>query len=139
VVRIDPRTGTAENGTLILARLPDTKPPKGNTIRPRALAVGPDGRVYVAGASASVPPVDKDVFWNEAEGPGAFFIALNPDFSRAHATKPAGGSANAIALSPQSVALVGDAKANIKPVHAIQEAPSGEADGWIVVLPALGR
>ena len=59
---------------MLLARLESSK---GNTIRPRALAVDAAGTIYVGGMSASGAPVSEGAFGGQFEGGGAFFCILS--------------------------------------------------------------
>lgn len=132
VGRLNPRTGDAEGGAMLLARLSNGR---GNTIRPRAVAADESGRIYVGGASASYPPVSAKAFGGDFDGGGAFFCAFDHEFKRVYATKFCSGTTAAIAVSKKAVVAVGDAKANLKTVQPIQAEPvGGESDGWLVVF-----
>ncbi len=132
VGRLDPKSGKAEAGMVLLARLSDGK---GNTIRPRGLAADESGRVYVGGASASYPPESANAFGGDFEGGGAFFCVFDPNFKRLYATKFCSGTTLAIAVGNKSVLAVGDGKANLLTVNPLQAEPlGGESDGWAVMF-----
>ena len=131
VGRLDARTGMAEAGTLLLARLPNDK---GNALRPRALAVDEAGRVYVGGMSASSPPVSSGAFGDTGDGGGAFFCVFNPDFNRVYATKLASDQTAAIAVGKDVIVAVGSGKDRVTPVSAWQKESAGDVDGFAVVF-----
>ncbi len=130
VGRLDPRTGASEGGTLLLARLSNNR---GNTIRPRALAADAAGNIYVGGASAYGCPVSEGAF-GAAEPAGAWFCVFDETFTRQYATAFGSGRTAAIALGPNAVVVVGEAKGGVVPHEARQKEPGGGADGWIVAL-----
>ena len=138
VGRLDPGTGKAEAGTLLLSRLPSGR---GNTIRPRALAADASGLVYVGGASAASPPVSPGAFGSDFEGGGAFFCIFDPGFQRLYAAKLCSGTANAIAVGKEAVVIAGEGKENLKAVEPLQARPvDGPSDGWVVMLKKkIGR
>ena len=130
VGRLDPETGASEGGTLLLARLSNNR---GNTIRPRALAADAEGRIYVGGASAYGCPMSNGAF-GAAEPSGAWFCVFDKTFARRYATAFGSGKTAAIALGPNAVVAVGEAKAGVVPHKAFQAEPGGGVDGWIVAL-----
>lgn len=131
VVRLDAKTGDSEAATLLLARLPNGK---GNTIRPRAIAVDGAGTVYVGGASASNPPKSDGSFGRD--GGGAFLTAFDAGFQRVFATTLAGsGSLQALAAGEGIVAAVGLVEENdLATFKAFKQSVAGQSDGFIVVL-----
>ena len=132
VGRLDPKTGNAEAGTMLLARLSSNR---GNTIRPRALAADSSGRVYVGGGSASYPPVSQSAFGGKFEGGGAFFCVFDHAFTRLYATKLCSGTTLSIAVGAKAVIAVGDGKGNLETVNPLQAEPAGGgSDGWVVVF-----
>ncbi len=132
VGRLDPKTGQAEAGSMLLARLSSGR---GNTTRPRALAADASGRIYVGGASASYPPVSANAFGGDFEGGGAFFCVFDRDFTRAYATKFCSGTTAAIAVGKQAVVAVGDGEGNLTTANPIQAQPAGgKSDGWVVLF-----
>ncbi len=133
--RLDPKTGRSEGGTMLLARLTSGK---GNTIRPRALAVDAAGQVYVGGASASYPPVSEGAFGSQFDGGGAFFCVFDSAFNRIYAAKFCSGAAAAVAAGRAAVAVVGETTENLTVVKPLQKAPGGGVDGWVVILPRPG-
>ena len=133
--RLDPKTGKSEGGTMLLARLPSSK---GNTIRPRALAVDAAGKIYVGGASASYPPVSEEAFGGQFEGGGAFFCIFDSGFKRLYATKFCGGTTAAIAVGRAAIVAAGAGGQNLTPLNAFRKEPGGKADGWAVVLTRPG-
>jgi len=128
--RLDPQTGASDGGTLLLARLSSNK---GNTIRPRALAVDDDGNAYVGGMSAYGCPVSDGAF-GAADPRGAWFCVFDPAFRRRYATTFGNGQTAAIALGPGVVVAVGNAKEGLVPHEAMQKEPGGGNDGWAVAL-----
>lgn len=137
VVALDPKTGEALNGTLILARV-DTenqRVPKGNTIVPRAMAALPEGGVVVGGVSAYRAPVDAPAF-GAFLGGGAFVVGLNPDFSRRYATNlTLAGETTALSASIHGVLAVGTTPRDIEEVNPIGTPNPRKEDtsrGWIV-------
>jgi hypothetical protein len=130
VGRLDPETGASEGGTLLLARLSNNR---GNTIRPRALAADAEGRIYVGGASAYGCPMSNGAF-GAAEPSGAWFCVFDKTFARRYATAFGSGTTAAIALGPDAVVAVGEAKARVVPHKAFQAEAGGGVDGWVVAL-----
>ncbi|MFP4055647.1 MAG: hypothetical protein ACLF0G_02125 [Candidatus Brocadiia bacterium] len=130
VGRLDPRTGALEGGTFLLARLSSGR---GNTIRPRALAADERGRVYVAGASASHPPLSNGGF-GRFEGGGAFFVVFDRSFHRVLATKFCSGTALAVGVGEGTIVAAGEGKDHLPPTHPLQAEPGGGKDGWAVVF-----
>jgi hypothetical protein len=128
--RLDARTGKAEAGTLLLARLRDNK---GNAMRPRALAVDDQGRVYVGGASGVSPPISAGAF-GAGSGSGAFFCVFDRDFRRLYATRLSDGTALALAVGKDAIVVAGEARDGLPVVGALQARPGGERDGWAVVF-----
>jgi hypothetical protein len=134
--RLDPRTGRAEAGTFLLARLGSGR---GNTMRPRALAADAAGFVYVGGASASHPPVSRGVFGGDFEGGGAFLCIFDRAFRRVYATKLCTGTTTAIGLGKRAIVAAGETTDHLTPVEPLQAGPGGSTDGWAVVLPKKSR
>jgi len=136
VGRLDARTGKTEAGTMLLSRLSNGK---GNTIRPRALAALPDGRVFVGGASASEPPISEGAYGKEFTGGGAFFCAFDKDFKRFFATKFCQGSTLGIAVKGSTFVAVGEGREHLRSRNAFMKDDHHERtkeapDGWAVVL-----
>ena len=115
---------------MLLARVEGNK---GNTIRPRALAVDAEGNLYAGGMSASGCPISEGAF-GAAEPRGAWFCVFDKGFARQYATTFGGGRTADIALGPGAVVAVGEAKAGVVPHEAMQAEPGGGVDGWIVAL-----
>jgi hypothetical protein len=130
LARLDPRTGKAEAGTLLLARLPDNN---GSAMWPRALAADEQGRVYLGGRSAVSPPVSGGAF-GAGPGGGAFFCVFDRGFNRVYAARLAGGSSAAIAVGARAVVVAGEAPGELPTVAPLQARPAGDTDGWAVAF-----
>ncbi len=130
VGRLDPATGKAEAGTMLLARLKDNK---GNAVRPRALAVDGQGRVYVAGVAGVSPPISAGAF-GAGTGGGAFFCVFDRRFGRLYATRLCAGTARAVGVGPHTIVVAGEAREGLPVVTPLQARPDGEEDGWAVVF-----
>jgi hypothetical protein len=128
--RIDPRTGRAEAGTMLLARLKDNK---GNAVRPRALTVDNQGRLYVAGFAGVSPPISAGAF-GAGTGAGAFFCVFDRNFRRLYATRLSDGTARALAVGKDLIVVAGEAREGLPVVQPLQARPGGEEDGWLVVF-----
>ena len=133
--RLDAMTGKSEGGTMLLGRLADDK---ASTMRPRALAVDGDGRIYVGGAAASGAPISEGAFGGRSEG-GAFLVIFDASFNRVYATTLGDGQTNAIAVAPSYVVAVGEGKSGLVTERPLQAQPGGDTDGWIVMLMRTGR
>jgi hypothetical protein len=130
VVRLDPKTGQSEAGTLLLARLGNGR---GNTIRPRAIAADAKGNVYVGGASAFSPPKTPGSFGRE--GGGAYFVIFDANFKRLYATTLAGdGTTQAIAAGQGSIIAVGDCKKELATHKPLKAEGDDNGDGFTVLL-----
>jgi hypothetical protein len=130
VGRLDRRTGKAQGGTLLLSRLKDNK---GNAMRPRALAVDDQGRVYLAGHSGVSPPISPGAF-GAGEGSGAFFCIFDRDFRRLYATRLSAGTALALGVGKDAIVVAGEAREGLPVLHPLQAQPGGDSDGWAVVF-----
>jgi hypothetical protein len=133
--RLDAMTGKSEGGTMLLGRLPDDK---ASTMRPRALAVDGDGRIYVGGTAASGAPISEGAFGGRSEG-GAFLVIFDASFKRVYATTLCDGQTNAIAVAPSYVVAVGEGKGGLVAERPLQAQPGGDTDGWVVMLMRMGR
>jgi len=143
--RLDTKTGHSEGGTLLLGRLPDGK---ASAMRPRALAVSADGRIFVGGAAAAGAPISEGAITGQtpvlrssgaaaAEGGegGAFLVIFDLLFRRLYATTLCDGQTNAVAVAPTYVIAVGDGEGGLVTERPLQADAGGEVDGWIVILP----
>jgi hypothetical protein len=130
VVRLDPKTGQCDGGTLLLARLKDNK---GNTIRPRAIAADAKGNVYVGGTSAFAPPKSPGSFGRE--GGGAYFTVFDTAFKRLYATTLAGGgTTQALAVGHGSLVAVGDCKTEFTTHKPLKAEGDANGDGFAVLF-----
>lgn len=130
VVRLEPKTGQCDGGTLLLARLGNNK---GNTIRPRAIAADAKGNIYVGGASAFSPPKSPGSFGRE--GGGAYFVVFDAAFRRICATTLAGGgTTQAIAVGSGSVVAVGDCKTELTTHKPLKAEGDENGDGFVVLF-----
>jgi hypothetical protein len=133
--RLDPKTGKSLGGTMLLARVASSK---GNTIRPRALAVDAAGTIYAGGMSASGAPVSEGAFGGQFDGGGAFFCIFDSTFKRLYATKFCSGTTAAVAVGRSTIVAAGEGKQNLTPLNAFREEPGGKTDGWAVVFTQSG-
>jgi hypothetical protein len=130
VGRIDARTGLTDTGTLLLARHLKDQPA---SMRPAALAVDAEGRIYVGGWAGATPPASRGAFGLHGEGGGAFLCVFDRDFNRLYAARLCGGNTTALAAGAGSVVAAGTARDGLTTVRPFQPEPVGE-DGWLVVF-----
>lgn len=128
--RLDARTGRAEAGTVLLGR---HTADKGASMRPSALAVDVEGRVYVGGWAGATPPTSKGAFGLHGQGGGAFLCVFDRDFNRLYAARLCGGKTTALAVGASAIIAAGDARDGLTTVRPVQPEPLGD-DGWLVVF-----
>ena len=95
---LDPRTGKVFQSKMLLGRADRDR---GSSMRPAALAVDGDGRIYVGGWAGATPPVSPGAFGLRGEGEGAFLCVLDRDFKRIYAARLCGGTTTAIVPGDQ--------------------------------------
>jgi len=137
VGRLDPRTGRSDGGTVLLGR--HTKD-QGASMRPSALAVDVEGRIYVGGWAGATPPTSKGAFGLHGQGGGAFLCIFDRDFNRLYAARLCGGTTTALAVGAQSIVAAGFGRDGLNTVRPLQQEPVGE-DGWLIVFrksPGIG-
>lgn len=130
LARLDARTGRSESGTVLLGR---QSADKGASMRPSALAVDAEGRVYVGGWAGATPPTSKGAFGLHGQGGGAFLCIFDRDFKRVYAARLCGGKTTALAVGAGAIVAAGDGRDGLTTVRPLQPEPLGD-DGWLVVF-----
>lgn len=130
VARLDPRTGRSDMGSLLLGRHVHDQ---GVSMRPTALTVDAEGRIYVGGWAGATPPVSRGAFGLHGEGGGAFLCVFDRDFNRLYSARLCGGTTTALASGPHSIAVAGHGRDGLTTIRPFQPEPNGD-DGWLVVF-----
>lgn len=129
--RLDVRTGRVLQSTMLLGRADNQR---GSSMRPAALAVDAEGRVYVGGWAGATPPASKGAFGLRGEGEGAFLCVFDHDFKRLYAARLCGGTVTTIAPGAKAIAIAGQARDGLSTVAPFQAEPAGEEDGWLILF-----
>ncbi|MBY0528357.1 MAG: FecR domain-containing protein [Gemmataceae bacterium] len=130
VGRLDARTGRSQGGTVLVGRHVKDQ---GASMRPGALAVDAEGRIYVGGWAGATPPVSRGAFGLLGQGGGAFLCVFDRDFNRLYAARLCGGKTTALAVGPGAIVAAGDGSDGLTAVRPYQPEALGE-DGWLVVF-----
>ncbi len=128
---LDPRSGKVLQSKMLLGRADRNR---GSSMRPTALAVDGDGRIYVGGWAGATPPVSPGAFGLRGEGEGAFLCVLDRDFKRIYAARLCGGTTTAIVPGTNVIAVAGRARDGLNTVVPFQAEPSGDEDGWLILF-----
>jgi hypothetical protein len=128
---LDIRSGRVLESTMLLGR---AEKDRGSSMRPAALAVDTEGRIYVGGWAGATPPVSPGAVGLRGEGEGAFFCVFDRNFRRLYAARLCGGTTTAIASGVGGIVVAGRAHDGLNTFASFQSEPAGEEDGWLILF-----